>query len=202
MRNGISAAGSRLLLAGLILIALVGCQSATDSGKSQPAVSDTVALPATTVPVQADPEATAQPVSTQPQAPRTTRQAPPVTGGHVPAELVGAWSGGPGSQSGFRYEFSAAGTYRFTGILQQQAGPTFLLEEVGVVDVRGSRMLLKPQQAQFRREPPSSPNESWQQVNQPSRTVSWEVISAAGVDVLRLIDAASGGESSFVRDIP
>jgi len=32
--------------------------------------------------------------------------------------------------------------------------------------------------------------------------VCWSLTSAAGIEVLRLIDEASGGESSFVRDTP
>ena len=159
--------------------------------------------PQTTSQAQPEPQTTAEPIPTEPQPTATTEdEASAAAGGYVPADLVGAWTGGPGSRSGFRYEFNADGTYRFTGILQQEGGPTFLLEESGVVDVSRSSMRLEPQEAQFRREPPSSPGEPPRDVERSPRTVIWNLTSAAGIEVLRLIDEASGGESSFVRDTP
>jgi hypothetical protein len=152
--------------------------------------------------VEPEPQTTTEPVPTEDESTASTEDEPPAAaGGDVPAELVGAWTGGPGSRSGFRYEFHADGTYRFTGILQE-GGPTFLLEESGVVNVSGSSMRLEPLEARFRRDPPSSPAAPFREVQRSPRTVTWELTAAAGIEVLRLIDEASGGESSFVRDIP
>ena len=189
--------GAALLASSLVLLAS-GCGA--NDGSAQVATTNPQAAPT-------DPETTQETPPTEPDPTNTTEtptteETQATTGGYVPAELIGAWTGGPGSRSGFRYEFHADGTYRFTGILQQEGGPTYVLQESGTVDVRGSRMRLEPQDAQFRREPPSSPGESWRQVDRPPRTVSWSLISTAGIEVLRLIDEASGGESSFVRDTP
>jgi hypothetical protein len=157
----------------------------------------------TTAQAEAEPQTTTDPVPTEVEPTVTTEEEPPAAaGGYVPDELVGAWTGGPGSRSGFRYEFHADGTYRFTGILQQEGGPTFLLEETGVVDVSGSSMRLEPLEAQFRRDSPSSPAAPFKEVQRSPRAVTWELTAAAGIEVLRLIDEASGGESSFVRDTP
>jgi hypothetical protein len=189
--------GSRtvlLMVSGALLLAACG----TDDGSQQ--VPD--APPQTTAQAQAEPQTTTEPDPTELETTTTENETTTAAGGYVPADLVGAWTGGPGSRSGFRYEFHADGTYRFTGILQQEGGPTFLLEESGVVDVSGSSMRLEPLEAQFRRDPPSSPGEAPRDVERSPRTVTWELTSAAGIEVLRLIDEASGGESSFVRDTP
>jgi hypothetical protein len=185
------------LLASLGFLAS-GCGS--NDGSAQVATTNPQAAPAEPGTTEATPPTEIDPTDTTETA--ATEETSAATGGYVPAELIGAWTGGPGSRSGFRYEFHADGTYRFTGILQQEGGPTYVLQESGTVDVRGSRMRLEPQDAQFRREPPSSPGESWRQVDRSPRTVSWSLISTAGIEVLRLIDEASGGESSFVRDTP
>jgi len=183
-----------LVVAGVLLLS--GCRS--DGGQEA-----TDAPLQTTAQAEPEPQTTTDPVPTEVDPTVTTEEEPPpAAGGYVPDELVGAWTGGPGSRSGFRYEFHADGTYRFTGILQQAGGPTFLLEETGVVDVSGSSMRLEPLEAQFRRDPPSSPAAPFKEVQRSPRTVTWELTAAAGIEVLRLIDEASGGESSFVRDTP
>jgi hypothetical protein len=197
--------GAALLALSLGFLAS-GCRS--NDGGGQVATTNPQAAPAEPEPTEATPPTETDPTDTTETDPTdttetaATKETSAVTGGHVPAELIGAWTGGPGSRSGFRYEFHADGTYRFTGILQQEGGPTYVLQESGTVDVHGSRMRLEPQDAQFRREPPSSPGGSWRQVDRSPRTVSWSLISTAGVEVLRIIDEASGGESSFVRDTP
>lgn len=183
-----------LVVIGVLLLS--GCGA--DEGGEQ------VTAPAeTTAEVEPEPQTTTEPAPTEDESTASTEDEPPAAaGGDVPAEFVGAWTGGPGSRSGFRYEFHADGTYRFTGILQQEGGPTFLLEESGVVNVSGSSMRLEPLEARFRRDPPSSPAAPFREVQRSPRTVTWELTAAAGIEVLRLIDEASGGESSFVRDIP
>jgi hypothetical protein len=184
-----------LLVAGVVVL-LAGCGADGSQHSSN-------APPQTTAQAEAEPQTTTDPPATELESTATTEEElPAATGGNVPDELIGAWTGGPGSRSGFRYEFHSDGTYRFTGILQQEGGPTFLLEESGVVDVSGSSMRLEPLEAQFRRDPPSSPGAPSREVQRPPRTVTWELTSAAGIEVLRLIDEASGGESSFVRDTP
>jgi cytoskeletal protein RodZ len=195
MRRPATSRTMLLVVTGVLLLSGCGSNEGSQQVSNPP--------PQTTAQAQVEPQTTAEPTQTEPKPTATTEnETPAAAGGYVPADLVGAWTGGPGSRSGFRYEFNADGTYQFTGILQQEGGPTYILQESGVVDVSGSRMRLDPQEAQFRREPPSSPGEPWRQVDQPPRTVRWTLMSAAGIEVLRLIDEASGGESSFVRDTP
>ena len=188
--------GSRSVLLVVIGVLLLSGCGADDGGQQ-------VTAPPETTAEEVEPQTTTEPVPTEVESTATTEdESPAAAGGDVPAELVGAWTGGPGSRSGFRYEFYADGTYRLTGILQQEGGPTFLLEESGVVDVSGSSMRLEPLEARFRRDPPSSPAAPFREVQRSPRTVTWELMAAAGIEVLRLIDEASGGESSFVRDTP
>ncbi|MDQ3764270.1 MAG: hypothetical protein M3460_22635 [Actinomycetota bacterium] len=107
---------------------------------------------------------------------------PPRPQGEVPQPLVGVWSGGQGSKSGYRLTFFADSTYELIHE-RNTAIPAF--REVGYCVGNGSSLLLRPVMVKG-------------PVKRRERTARWDIQPSSVVDVLTVIDEFDG-EFSYVR---
>lgn len=120
-------------------------------------------------------------------APETTAgQSVPVTPprpqGAVPQPLVGVWSGGEGSKSGYQLTFFADSTYE---LIHEGSTAIPAFREVGYCVGDGSRLLLRPVMVE-------GPVERWE------RMALWGIQPSSVVEVLTVIDQFDG-EFSYVR---
>ena len=103
----------------------------------------------------------------------------------VPAELVGAWSTVTDRGSAFSYEFSAAGTYVYVGIMRDGT-QQYTLQESGTVQVGDGQLTLRPDSVTVTRSDPAAPADDYRSSPaRPPRTLGWTV---------------SGGELTVVED--
>jgi hypothetical protein len=107
---------------------------------------------------------------------------PPRPEGEVPQPLVGVWSGGEGSKSGYHLIFFADSTYE---LIHERRTAIPMFREVGYCVGNSSRLLLRPVMVE-------GPVERWE------RTAYWGIQSSSVVDVLTVIDQFDG-EFSYVR---
>lgn len=123
--------------------------------------------------------------------PSTTSQAaetaavppiPPPPQGEIPPPLVGEWSGGEGSKSGYRLTFLADGTYE---LIHERGTAIPVFREAGYCAGDNSSLLLRPVVVEG-------------PVERRERTVRWGIQPSSVVDVLTVIDPIDG-EFSYVR---
>jgi len=107
---------------------------------------------------------------------------PPRPQGEVPQPLIGVWSGGEGSKSGYRLTFFADGTYE---LIHERSTAIPVFREVGYCVGDGSSLLLRPVMVEG-------------PVERRERMASWGIQSSSVVDVLTVIDQFDG-EFSYVR---
>lgn len=107
---------------------------------------------------------------------------PPRPQGEVPQPLVGVWSGGEGSKSGYRLTFFADSTYE---LIHERNTAIPVFREVGYCVGDGSNLLLRPVMVE-------GPVERWE------RAARWGIQQSSVVDVLTIIDQFDG-EFSYVR---
>lgn len=133
----------------------------------------------------AEPESGAPPPSYDTAA-TTARQPEPVTPprpeGEVPQPLVGVWSGGEGSKSGYQLTFFADSTYE---LIHERNTAIPMFREVGYCVGDSSHLLLRPVMVE-------GPVERWE------RTASWSIQPSSVVEVLTVVDQFDG-EFSYVR---
>ena len=168
-----------------IFVAVVGCAT---SGTSKP-TSDTE-YPVTTVRTPSPPTfrstETFSPPPLPPYVASSDKPAPARPAGGIPRDLIGRWSGGEGSQTGYTLTFWEDGRYelaheRTTGI------PQFI--ERGLAGGTGNEIVLRPVDV-------SGP------VSRSERTARWSVQRMADVygydiEVLVLVDVY--GEFSYAK---
>jgi hypothetical protein len=107
---------------------------------------------------------------------------PPRPQGEVPQPLVGVWSGGEGSKSGYRLTFFADSTYE---LIHERSTAIPAFREVGYCVGDGSSLLFRPVMVQGA-------------VERQERAARWGIQPSSVVDVLTIIDGF-GGEFSYVR---
>lgn len=97
---------------------------------------------------------------------------PPRPQGRVPQPLVGAWSGGEGSKSGYRLTFFADSTYE---LVHERVTAIPAFREVGYCVGDGASLLLRPVRIEGL-------------VKRRERTARWDIQQSSVVDVLTVID--------------
>lgn len=101
---------------------------------------------------------------------------PPRPEGEVPQPLVGVWSGGEGSKSGYRLTFFADSTYE---LVHERNTAIPMFREVGYCVGDSSHLLLRP----FTIEGP---------VEHGERAARWSIQPSSVVDVLTVVDQFDG----------
>ena len=107
---------------------------------------------------------------------------PPRPEGEVPQPLVGVWSGGEGSKSGYRLTFYADSTYE---LVHERSTAIPMFREVGYCVGDSSHLLLRPVTVEG-------------PLERGERTASWSIQPSSVVDVLTVVDQLDG-EFSYVR---
>lgn len=108
--------------------------------------------------------------------------APPRPQGKVPSPLVGVWSGGEGSKSGYRLTFFSNSTYE---LIHERSTAIPAFREVGYCVGGNSSLLLRSVKVEG-------------PVERSERTARWGIQPSSVIDVLTVIDPLEG-ESSYVR---
>ncbi|WP_330276051.1 hypothetical protein OG205_10785 [Lentzea sp. NBC_00516] len=166
-----------------LFLTVVGC---TTPGTPKPAPD--AGTPAATVRDPAPPAAgSTEPATPPPPVASPDKPAPARPAGGMPPDLVGTWSGGEGSQTGYTLTFAQDGRYelshdRATGI------PQFV--ERGLAGGTGNEVVLRPVDVVG-------------QVSRTERTARWSVqkmgdVYGYNVELLVVVDIY--GEFSYAKD--
>ena len=163
----------------LVLCFLVACgerdeqgEPATGSDRNSSAIdqqSGSVSDTATRPPTVSQHAAAAPPVPPRPQ-------------GKIPPPLIGIWSGGEGSKSGYRLTFRADGTYE---LIHERGTAIPVFRETGYCVGDNSRLLLRPVVVEG-------------PVERRERTARWGIQPSSVVEVLTVLDPFDG-EFSYVK---
>lgn len=174
-----------LIAATIVTVAFAACGDGGAQGAS-PAYSgrnaSTIDQPTALAPDPGARPSTALPDAAETTAVQPVPVTPPRPEGEVPQSLVGVWSGGEGSKSGYRLTFFADSTYE---LMHERSTAIPMFREVGYCVGDSSRLLLRPIMVEG-------------PVERGERTAHWSIQQSSVVDVLTVIDQFDG-EFSYVR---